>query len=148
MQSSFHHTVRTTAFVVGVLFAGAALADAKSTTSNDEAADCAYNASVQLSLDIAQCAVYPTISQLYGNCMADAATKYAIASSTCGTGNASAGLTASGGDDTSGGGKKGRFGPGQFANSVDGLSIGRGDKSTGSTLVPDEVTVTERVSVR
>jgi len=50
------------------------------------------------------------------------------------TGNASAGLTASGGDDTSGGGKKGRFGPGQFANSVDGLSIGRGDKSTKFTV--------------
>ncbi len=124
MQSSLQHTIRATAVIVGILFTGAALADSKSTTSNDEAANCANNASIQYSIDSAQCGMYPSYTEIYGNCMANAASKWSITSAQCGTGNASATLTTSGEDGNGGGGQKGKFRQGQFGRPTGGLSIG------------------------
>ena len=83
---------------------------------------------MQYGIDVANCGVYPAVSEMYGICMANAASKWSITSAQCGTGNASATLTTSGGDN-SGGGRKGKFGNGQFGRSAGVLSIGGGENN-------------------
>ena len=134
MQHSAQATLRATAFIVGILFASAALADSKSTSSNDAAANCANDAAIKFSIDRAQCAVYPTYSVIYGNCMATASSDYAIAAVACSTNNESATLTTSGGGDNGGSNDKGkgRFDHGQFGKASGGLTVGGSGNNSGA----------------
>lgn len=74
------HFTRSVALCVAVLIAGSALAAPKTPAERDS---CLQKALVQFNLDDAACAIYPTISVLYGECRTRAARTYQIAMANC-----------------------------------------------------------------
>lgn len=83
MQFS-HMTLATRALALsaGLLIAGTALA-APVSNSNQEAADCASRATLQFSIEDAQCAMYPVIAPAYGECKVRAVQNYGAALAKC-----------------------------------------------------------------
>lgn len=107
MQYSVQHTLRASAFVIAVLFSGAALAEQKQSSSDEETANCESAAALQFSLDSAQCAGYPSYSEMYGVCMTNAVNKYTQAFIACNQTSSAALTTFGGSGDTSGNGGNG-----------------------------------------
>ena len=75
--------------VLGAAIGGAALAAAKK--DNAAAADCLQKASIQFSLDNAQCAAYPP-SEALNYCLSQAALNYSLAVQKCSADSAAAGV--------------------------------------------------------
>jgi hypothetical protein len=74
--------IRLTAPLLALWLAGAALAEPRG--GGDQArADCYSQASLQLSVDMAQCAAYPAGSAAYSDCQAEAAQRYSQALVQC-----------------------------------------------------------------
>jgi hypothetical protein len=89
MQSTLRDTIRATAFVLGIILSGAALAAPKDgSTTNDDKANCLSEAAVQYSLATAQCAAYPSYSGAYSSCMVNAVNAYTLAAVACETSEA------------------------------------------------------------
>ena len=72
--------IRSMAFCIGLLVAGAALAAPKSDAAKS---DCLQKALVQFNIDDAGCALYPLTSVLYGECKAHVMRSYQIAMANC-----------------------------------------------------------------
>lgn len=72
---------RALPFSAALLIAGTALA--APVRNNDAAADCVSRANMQLGLEQAQCAVYPTYAPAYGECQVRAIQNYSAAIAKC-----------------------------------------------------------------
>lgn len=72
---------RALPFSAVLLIAGTALA--APVRNNEAAADCVSRANMQLGLEQAQCAVYPTYAPAYGECQVRAIQNYSAAIAKC-----------------------------------------------------------------